>query len=395
MLVRSGSMNLTFTSNIPHSGVVTVSIPDAVRNGQSLSCQLPFTYSGSQINTTLPVDLSGYFINLHAGSSPGMLTINYSVTYSNSSSSLSLSGRQSKVRLDFTSINFTSIYGNFGQQSVSLFEDSALITLFSNFENGTLFFDDPSMTFTLKNSFGMPIDAHVTSLAALNRNGSSFPITGAIPNPLPVSYPTVPGQTATGSFVLDKTNSNIRSVISQCPKYIVYSLNALSNSPVPSYNFLLDSSAFTADIRIDLPMRGYASGFTVEDTADFTLDRIEDLKSATFRINIDNGFPATAYTQIYFVDSNYAVLDSMIIDPLNAVVESAPVDNSGRVISSMHKMTDEQFSAARLEHLYHAKKLLITSLINTKDFQSNRIVEIYDSYKIDVKVGVRAQLNIK
>ena len=394
MLVESGQLDISLVSDIPHSGILNITIPDAIKNGQSLSCQLPFTWSGSATTVGKSIDLSGYFINLSGSGIPGVLTINYSITYNNSTSLSAVTGHQSAVHLDFNAIHFKSIYGNFGQQAITLFEDSALITLFSNFQNGTLYFDDPSLTFTLKNSFGMPIDAHVSSLTAINRLGQSFPITGAIPDPLPIGFPSVAGQSAISSFTLDKNNSNVRSIISQCPKYITYSLNATSNAPNPAYNFLLDTSEFRADIKIELPMRGYASGFTIQDTVDFRLDKINDLKNAIFRINIDNGFPANAYTQIYFTDAGFNILDSMILDPSHTLIESAQVNSAGKVIASTHKMLDEPFPSARLDHLYQTKKMLIRSLINTADFQTGRIIEIYDDYKIDVKVGVRADFNI-
>jgi len=145
---------------------------------------------------------------------------------------------------------------------------------------------------------------------------------------------------------------------------------------------------------IDFPLRGYASGFLISDTVEFELQNIEGIDSATFRINVDNGFPASAYTQIYFADSNYVVLDSMLINPSALLVESAQVDANGKVTQPTHKMIDEPFSKLRLNHLFTAKKLLIVSVIDTKD-APNSLIEIYDYYKMDVKIGVRASYNLK
>lgn len=114
------------------------------------------------------------------------------------------------------------------------------------------------------------------------------------------------GQVVQTNFVLNQTNSNEKTVINQQPRYISYSVNALTNSPTPTYNFLEDSSRFKVDVEVNLPMKGYAEGFTLQDTTPFTLENIEQVQSAVFRINIVNGFPAKAYTQVYFYDTLFA-----------------------------------------------------------------------------------------
>ena len=394
IFVKTGSLIANINSDVPHSGTLTISIPTAIKNGQPLNYIVPFSYSGSPISISSAIPLDGYQINLASTGIPNVVNIYYTLSYNNSGSLNSVTNKTFTCITSFNNIFFQSIYGNVGQRGINLYEDSSRITLFDNFQNGNVYFEDPKMTFFLSNSFGMPIDAHVTSLSAINSSGNLVPFIGAIPDPLPIGYPVIPGQTSTNNFILDKNNSNIQNVISQAPRYIVYTLNATSNIPNAPYNFIQDTSQFKADIQIDFPLRGYANGFEIQDTAVFSLEKIDQIESAVFRINIDNGFPATAFTQIYFTDSNYVVLDSMLLNPQNAIVESALVNANGIVIQNTHKTTDEPFSKSRLQHLYNARHLLIHSVINTKD-SPGRNVAIYDYYKLDVKIGVRAQLNIK
>lgn len=394
MTIKAGWLLVNLNSTVPHSGIFNVTIPAATKNGQALNMDINFTYFGSPVSRIDSIDLSGYKINLSATGNPNQLDLNYAVGITNTGSGDPIINTNTSATVNFKNISFESIYGNVGQKNINLFEDSSRITLFDNFSSGNLYFEDPKMTFSLSNSFGMPIDAHATSLAAIGASGNLIAFTGAIPNPLPVNYPAAAGQVATSSFTLDKTNSNIQAVIGQAPRYIVYSLNATSNLPAPTYNFMLDTSSFKADIQIDFPLRGYASGFTVQDTAPFQLEKIDEIESAVFRINIDNGYPASAFTQVYFTDSNYVVLDSILSNPQNLVIESAQIDANGRVTTHTRKTTDEPFSNARLQHLYTAKKVLIRSVLDTKDSPA-RNIEIYDDYRLDVKIGVRAQLNVK
>ena len=104
-------------------------------------------------------------------------------------------------------------------------------------------------------------------------------------------------------------------------------------------------------------MKGYTQGFTLQDTTPFSLENIEQVQSAVFRINVTNGFPASAFTQVYFTDSLYNQLDSLISDPADLLVESGQLDLNGVVIA---------------QH-----------------------VQIYSTYKIEVRVGVRAQLSFQ
>lgn len=395
MNIKSGTLEIEIRSTVPHSGTMNISIPSLTFNGTALSFTVPFTAStGSQVIKIDSTLLGGYLFDLSSSGTSNNFGLTYVTTLTNTGTSLSMTNRNIDVAARFRNIKFSSVFGYLGVHTIDLIEDSSRITLFDNFQSGSMYFEDPKMTFTMSNSFGLPIDAHVSSFAALRPNGTSVPITGSIPDPLPISYPLIAGEMSSSNFVLDKTNSNIQFVISQAPRYIVYTLNASSNIPSVPINFLTDSSRLNADIQIDFPLRGYASNFTVMDTANFSLERIDEIESAVFRINIDNGFPARAFTQIYFTDSNYVLLDSMLLDPSNILVESAEIDANGRVIRSTHRTGDEPFNKARIEHLYNAKKLLIVSVIDTKD-SPTRNVEIYDSYKLDVRIGVRAQLNVK
>ncbi len=392
---KTGALEIQITSTIPHPGILNVSIPEMSKNGATFSFDVPFNAcTGSQIIKIDSASLIGSALNLSSTGMPNTFHITYTVTFNNTNSATSITNKNFVVASDFTNINFSSIFGDLGSTTMNLDEDSTQITLFDNFQNGEIFFEDPKMTFTITNSIGMPIDAHLASFYIITKSGTVIPISGGIPDPLPVAYPTQAGQSATSSFILDKSNSNIQEIISESPQYFVYSLNATTNSPSVPYNFLTDSSQLKADIRIDFPIRGYASGFMITDTVDFALDRINEIDSAAFRINVDNGFPASAYTQIYFADSNYVVLDSMLYDPAMLLVESALIDANGKVTQPTHKMADEIFGKAKLEHLYSAKKLLIVSIIDTKD-SPNSIIEIYDYYKMNVKIGVRASYNFK
>lgn len=393
--LRLGTLIFHFQSFVPHSGTLHISIPAATFNGTPFSKDIPFSILGG-----IPVlaldsfDMAGYDVDFSSTGATNTLPINYTVTFNNSGTGQACTNLNFSIRTDFSNMRIARAFGNFGQRSLTVNVDSSRISIFNNSLGGTVYFDDPKMTFLISNSFGMPIDAHLTSLYSIQSSGPNIPVTGNIPDPLPINVPASIGQTANSSFFLDKNNSNIQTVVNAQPRYIGYTVNATSNLPASSYNFVEDSSRFKVDLDVDLPLKGYALGLTVQDTTDFSFDNIKEVQSAVFRINITNGFPASAYTQIYFTDSVYQPLDSMLINPQDLVIESALVDGAGLVIQPLHKMHDEPFNRTRLEHLFNAKKLLIRAVINTKDSPLQH-VRIYSTYRLDVKIGVRALLSIQ
>ena len=390
---RKGTLRINLSSQIPHDAVLNVKIPTASLNGQVFSKDVAIAaYSGSVSNAQAIFDMSGYNMGTHKNGMPNQLDLVYTLRFTNSNTTANTLGLNFDITTSFDSITPANMFGYFGQTEFILPGDTAEIGIFSNFEGGSVYFDDPKMTITLANSFGMPIDAQIGTLAAIKSNGTATQLTGTFPSPL-IDYPLNFGQTATNSFYFDKSNSNLQTLINSAPAYFVYDLTAGTNSPLPTYNFMSDSSVFKADLRIDLPLKGYASGFTIQDTIDFSLSDIDELTSASFRINVLNGFPMGATMQLYFVNENFMILDSLLGHSQNRLIEAAEVDNNGQVIAPTKRATDETFEGARMQHLFDARKILIKAIIQTTDAPSS-MVEVYDNYILDFKIGVRTKIKM-
>ena len=154
-----------------------------------------------------------------------------------------------------------------------------------------------------------------------------------------------------------------------------------------------DSSIFKADMKIEFPLKGYTTGFTIQDTVDFGIGEIKEIAAATFRLNISNGFPIHARAQLYFTDNNYNILDSLFTNSQDRIIESAEIDSDGIVTTPTVRSADEVFDGVRLQHLFDAKKILVKGVIDTKDAPGT-MVQILDTYKLDFKLGVRTKLKI-
>ncbi len=393
MQLKNGMLDINISSVIRHSGVLTVSIPTAKLNGVPFQKNIPFTF-----NNQVPViangsfDLSGYKFDMTTTGSFNQFPVDYSVQFTNSGN-LTLTTETFSIASSFNSLAIKNVFGYFGTRNITVNDDSSRISIFNNAIGGTLYFDDPKVQFLISNSFGMPLDAHFNSLYAYNATSGNIPIIGpGVPNPIPIFSPTIVGQTAHSNFSLDKTNCNLGAAMSQNPQYIGYNVNAVSNTGGVTQNFLEDSSRLNIDVRVELPLYGYAGGLVVQDTVDFKLDDVKEIEWAIFRINITNGFPVDANTQIYFLDSTSVILDSLISPP-EQIINAGLIDlATGIVNQPTLKTTDEYFSKARLKNIYNAKKIVIRGILNSYNVPT--LVKIYSDYILDVRLGVKAQLNM-
>jgi len=144
-----------------------------------------------------------------------------------------------------------------------------------------------------------------------------------------------------------------------------------------------------------MPLFGKAWDFLIQDTVNFKIDKIEELVSANFKINISNGFPIDAKIQIVITDSLYTPLDSLFSGGPQDVIKSGNIGAAPdyRVTSPTNKFTPVILPQDRLVKLSHARKMLIRSTLNTKNNGAD-IMKIYSDYLIDVRLAVQAQLKV-
>jgi hypothetical protein len=251
---------------------------------------------------------------------------------------------------------------------------------------------------TISNSYGIPIDATIAQLDAYTPGAVPFQVTG-YPSPLPLKSPGMNqiGQTLVGFFTLNNANSNLATIIKKVPQSFIYKIDSKTNPNGATHNnFILDSSRFKVDMEVELPLWGTAKDFVLIDTIDFKLeeDLTTEIESATIRSYNSNGFPMDVAMQVYFADSLYKPIDSLVV-PYQLILKSAIVNPaSGKVVAPTEKIYDATLTQARAKKLKTAKYLLVKANATTTS-GGNTNVKIYANYKIDLKLGVQAQIRKK
>lgn len=138
---------------------------------------------------------------------------------------------------------------------------------------------------------------------------------------------------------------------------------------------------------IDIPMN-YTMPFDMQQ-----LDNISDqIIRVMFRLNIHNGFPAIAKGQVYFLDFNQQVVDSMFVDgPLD--LESGTLENDGQTVNPSYEQKDIVFNQNKIDDLASVRYIFIKGAIQNLSLDST-LIDNYPNYKLDVQLGVQTELNI-
>jgi hypothetical protein len=392
--IDGGFFHLELSSpNLNQNAIINVSIPAATKVG------IPFNQNiNYSPGTPANIDLSGYQIVFN-NTAPNVnrVDITYTVTVVGTGQPNN-SPYTFNLYESFRILSFHLMYGDFKKQSIALPNDTIHLLIFENNVYGSIEFQSASVYIMASNSLGVPIDVSMNNFRALSAINPPYMVqlTG-VPNPWPIHAPNLSqiGQT----IITDTTISNISVVnaVNMSPQYFITDISGMTNANgLPANNFLVDTNRLAVDAEITLPLHGRAWDFRLTDTIDFSFnDFLDNVEYLSFRISAENGFPVEAIEQIYFLDEQDNVLDS-ILAPGTQVLLAAPVGPGPdyRVTGKTSKITDAIIEQPRISNLKSVKKVVFYSHCSTIGAQNNQIVKMYSDYYVDVHMSARAKFHV-
>ncbi|HSH52598.1 MAG TPA: hypothetical protein VK982_12815, partial [Bacteroidales bacterium] len=138
---------------------------------------------------------------------------------------------------------------------------------------------------------------------------------------------------------------------------------------------------------IDISM-SYTMPFDLQELSDFS----EEIIQLMIRINANNGFPIGVTGQVYFLDINNFIIDSVFTnEPFN--LNKAIVDDTGIILKSSYLQKDIEFSQNRIDNLHQTRNILVEGAIKNVGIDTS-LVYYFPDYKVDVQVGVQVQLGL-
>ncbi len=399
---KGGSLDLTVNPTFTYPTTVNLTIPGLIPSGT-----MTVTNGG-----TFSLPLAGKTLDLTQGAQ-GFNDIRAIMSASISGSSGTGAPLDPmNVTIAVNNPQFSLILGDIKQQSFGVPASEVRIRFFENQQDGTIHWNDPRVKAKFNNGVGADVQLNVPQLDFNSTINGTLPLTGVLTTNPTIGHNATVGGIQTTTFDLNRTNSNIVPVAALSPTKLFYTVSALTNPQGgANVNWFQDTSKIGLDMEVFLPFDGTAVDFAKSDTAAVQIfpiqGDIQEIESVTFRLTIDNGFPADAKAQVYFYDSTLVdpnfvgtpvPIDSLFPTTRGVVFASPTPGGNGRVDQTNKKRTTLDITLTRemLKKLELNKMTQIVSRgwVDTFDAGS-RNVQVFADYELDLYLGVIVKIKYK
>ena len=364
---------------------VTVESPSIVKDNVPFSFSSEVASVNGMVQLDTSVSLQGYTISVPQ-SSPA-LTINHSVV----DVSTHVPVIPTMFSVVFDSLKFRYMEFSLGTDyTLESFRDTVKIDLMEHIKEGNLFMRDPSLILEVVNEMGAPVKlgfSNVTAYAAAT--GQSITFLSPLPS-LFVNMDPAPGRGDTTYFRyrIDTTNSNLRDVLSLLASEIRYQ-SLVTMLPTGGTGFVEDTSKVTVTASLHIPLYGYANvTMEKEFEASFTED-MGSMDSLVLYLQLKSDFPLSAEGQLYMVDSQGVVFDSLFAQSgPSLVISPATVALDGTVLQqgvTFMKIAIGRQRAQRLKRLAKLRAVMMLGLHNAASPVAE--MKIFDSYRMAIQLS--------
>ncbi len=398
--VRTGRVSFRVVSTIEEEMNVVYQIPYATKNGVPFyqTFTVPPAPSGASSTYITNYDISGYEIDLR-GKDPFIKdTVNS--FYSVLDVSIDSSGIERNISLDDSIFMYLGLLdlepeyaeGYFGQETIQVGPETEEFDFLSGME-GKIDFEDLNFSIDIENGMGASAQAVINQLTSRNtRKNTIVALTGsgvAGPHVLPpATYP--PLTPSHYSIPLNKSNSNIKAFIEHLPDKLDYDVTIQTNpnGNVNNYkDFVTGESNLVATLNVDMPMSLKADNITLSDTIDFdffALNNSQNILEGALNVVADNGFPFEVELQLYLLDGNGMITDSLVAAPRN-IIAAASADANNKITAPLRTVVVAKADQEKMKKLRATRKILVKAVINTPP-QTSNYWKIYSSYTFNVSL---------
>ena len=155
----------------------------------------------------------------------------------------------------------------------------------------------------------------------------------------------------------------------------------------------VDKSSFSIEPTLEIPLDFNLNHFIYRDTIAQEISRIENIdfmKSLTFRVEMLNDFPIELNAQVYFLDGNYRILDSLFSN--QTLISAASINSTNGKTIAPGKMTPSplfiEIIDTRLNRIYETKYICI----DARATSNNQPTIVRSDHKLKIKVGAKVTL---
>jgi len=399
-------LNQHVSTNIEHDIEINVIYEDVIKNGQPLEDNINITTGEVPYDETLSQRLEGYTIKTLDSSGQSYFRMRYEITITGSGNDLYQDDSIS-IETKVDSIDMQSAYGYIGQDTLMSQKADIPVDIFNETENGTVEFAAPTFKFLIENSYGVPIQVELKNAKAY-REGSTdstdLTFYGST-NPFDINFPRFSqdevGETVKDTITISPDNSNLDAILAENPTNIKFKSEGISNPGGPgTYNFVTDNSQFRVSSELYLPLHLRADGFSMKDTAELNMNDIigdsTDISELTAKFKTINELPADVDFQVYFLDSAYAMVDTLFDQDDRPIIASANTDNNGEMISPTEKISEMTFYGDEISELSKVRNAVFEAGLRTDDFSSDttKKVKFYSDYSFKFRMSMETKVDL-
>lgn len=385
-------MEYGFTTDLNKDALIRISIPDAIKDGESFFTTIHYDHEDNQgIEIFSTIDLSDHHVAFsRQNGNFNSLELNFEVTVFNNEKPDN-SPYFFEISETANNVSFSEFSGNTGNIEM-LFETGTMsFDLLKNRLSGNIDFENPILRLYAENSIGIPLGLSFSNFDAGYDDvlKPTIAISGTgLPNPWILNCPEKNCTNPEFSFIeLSPGNSNIKEVFNSSPDNLTINGLVITNpGNRPNANYFTDGSFVKLKTEIELPLHGLANNLMLSDTFSFNFHDYDKLKSAEFKINIVNAFPVDVDFQLYFMDDQYYVIDSLFVDC--ETVSATGFDSQTLMVTNpFAAVLISTFNEESLQNIKATTShIAVRAVMNTPN---NTPIKIYTDNYLEINIGAK------
>lgn len=371
--------------------------------GEYFSKKIQISNSTNNINQNF--SLANYTISLIdsvvGNTTKQFLDLKYRLVFDLASNELFQGGNfDIKLNLALEPFMIDAIFGDFGDTEFNIrdaialdfFKDSLLNSI-----TGSNSIDFEKFLIDISTSTNIGVDMNIyPNLYTVASDGNTYNVFNNT-NSIRINGADVFGGIGYSNNIILESDA---SAIEVFPDSLVYDIKfdfKDEASKATNYDFISPDDAFvTLDAKAILPLKAKLKDlhYDTEFDAFNFIEEMNYLKSTTLNFYIESTFPAELSVNLYLVDSNSVVFDTLLLSPF--VIPGAKIDNAGHILSPSSENAKITLDNSKYDSLKKAAKLKLSAILNTsKDEEGTQpYVRFSNDANIKIKASVSATGNI-
>ncbi len=402
MYLYEGELMVNINSTMGHGGYLDIQIPNMVNaDGEMFMYQLewPENVTTGASTASLMVPLNGYFIDFTQSTDNdpyNHLDVDMTINIVKSDY-IADDNDNITFTLELDGMDFELVYGDFGPGSYLLGKDTIDFNPFTEFVDADFYLSDPRINLRINNGIGLGnTNSFVEDLMYIDNNGS---LNEVLYNPDAIqpmiNAPVTVGQFAETFEQISNEDGDLSAMMSPNVRQLIYGIyGVINNNPPNTQSFIHRDYGVSANLDVEIPMYGRIGDIDFTDTLDFDLgEQLAEVDSLVIKTNMESYFPANAYLQIYFLDADKNLLDSLYHSDFDLpLIQSPEIGPDGKPIDEEPVLTVKEALVSRstVSNMVDCNYLVLRYSFETADFEDGTEVKLFDEYYINAKLGFQA-----